>query len=517
MADTTAEWRGLRRTLFVGNLVGAVVTFCYLRFIDQDASLSGRPVSAWEFAYSVTAFVVLIVVGSVWVHRWAAPLVAAERGGSAPDGRDSPMIRRRALLVPYKLAGVTFIGWIGAGFCWGVLWPLMTGELTPQRAARLVFGITVIAGSVATALVFLAAERQWRLILPRFFPRGDVSEVAGVLRLPVRTRLLVTFLLVSIIPLVILAVVAYTRATALVTADPASAAGLVAGLRLIMVFLVGIGILTAMGLAGFTARSVADPLGQLERAMGRVGQGELDARCPVVANDEIGAATEGFNRMLEGLREREVIRETFGKYVTREVRDEILAGRVGTEGRLEEVSILFADLRDFTPWVERTAPREVVHDLNEYFTEMEAAIRAHGGLVLQYIGDEIEAVFGAPISAPDHADRALAAAREMRRRLAALNTRRAASGRIALRNGIGLHTGTVLAGNIGSAERLTYSLVGDAVNLASRIQGLNKELGTDILVSEATRRTLTSDGALEAMPALRVKGKSVEVSVYRVL
>jgi adenylate cyclase len=251
--------------------------------------------------------------------------------------------------------------------------------------------------------------------------------------------------------------------------------------------------------------------------MDRVGHGELDARCPVVANDEIGAATEGFNRMLEGLREREVIRETFGKYVTREVRDEILAGRVGTEGRLEEVSILFADLRDFTPWVERTAPREVVQDLNEYFTEMEAAIRAHGGLVLQYIGDEIEAVFGAPISASDHADRALAAAREMRGRLAALNTRRATAGRIALRNGIGVHTGTVLAGNIGSAERLTYSLVGDAVNLASRIQGLNKELGTDILVSEATRRTLTNGGGLEAMPALRVKGKSVEVSVYRVL
>src|SRR5437667_74804 len=220
---------------------------------------------------------------------------------------------------------------------------------------------------------------------------------------------------------------------------------------------------------------VTDPLRRLEREMAAVGRGELDGRVPVEANDEIGAVGEGFNRMLEGLREREVIRDTFGKYVTREVRDEILAGRASFDGQLEEVTVLFADLRDFTPWVERTEPREVVRDLNEYFTEMEAAIRGERGLVLQYIGDEIEAVFGAPLHAGDHADRALAAALEMRARLEGLNVRRAAAGKPPLRNGIGIHTGTVLAGSIGSAERSSYALVGDAVNLASRIQSLNKE------------------------------------------
>jgi len=219
--------------------------------------------------------------------------------------------------------------------------------------------------------------------------------------------------------------------------------------------------------------------------------------------------------MLEGLREREQIRETFGRYVTREIRDEILAGRASFEGRLEEVTILFADLRDFTPWVERTEPREVVRDLNEYFTEMEAAIRAERGLVLQYIGDEIEAVFGAPLPTPDHADRALAAALDMRARLGRLNARRAEAGKSPLRNGIGIHTGTVLAGSIGSRERSSYALVGDAVNLASRIQGLNKELGTEILVSDATRARLQREVILRPLPAVRVKGKSVEVSVFR--
>ncbi|RST54346.1 adenylate/guanylate cyclase domain-containing protein [Variovorax sp. MHTC-1] len=140
-------------------------------------------------------------------------------------------------------------------------------------------------------------------------------------------------------------------------------------------------------------------------------RGGLDARCGVVSNDEIGAVAEGFKAMVRGLREREAIRETFGRYVSPEVRDEILAGRVSGAGVQRDVPILFADLRDFTPWVEASPPAEVVADLNAYFSEMDAAIHAHGGLVLQFIGDEIEAVFGAPIEDVRRADAAVAAAR----------------------------------------------------------------------------------------------------------
>ena len=160
----------------------------------------------------------------------------------------------------------------------------------------------------------------------------------------------------------------------------------------------------------------------------------------------------------------------------------------------------------------------MVRDLNEYFTEMDAAIRAHGGLVLQFIGDEIEAVFGAPIASPrprrdGGARRARDAAAPAR-----LERRRARPpGKPALRHGIGIHTGTVLAGNIGSAERLSYALVGDPVNLASRIQGLTKDFKVDILISEATRKRLDAACALEELPAVRVKGRAEEVNVYKVV
>jgi adenylate cyclase len=291
----------------------------------------------------------------------------------------------------------------------------------------------------------------------------------------------------------------------------------VSGLRSTVLFFVGVGVVVAVGLALFAANSVAGPLKDVEAAMAHVERGRLDGHCPVVSTDEIGAVAEGFNRMLHGLREREMVKETFGKYVTPEIRDEILAGRISGEGELKEVTVLFADIRDFTPWVEATAPRDVVRDLNEYFTEMAEAIRAQRGLVLQFIGDEIEAVFGAPIAARDHATMAVRAALDMRGRLHAWNARREAAGKPALRHGIGIHTGTVLAGNIGGAERLSYALVGDPVNLASRIQGLTKDFKVDILVSEATRKSIDPAVPVEELPAVRIKGRAEEVNVYKVV
>jgi adenylate cyclase len=509
--DVRRVFAKLTWTQLLGNLVGGLLIWFYFRFVDFTAPQFRVRVSRSEIAFFVVAFAALISIGVVGGSRWARPL-----GGPIPDsGPGAELVRRRALLVPYVFAALSFAGWIGAGITWGVLYPLIWGFFTPANSMRLIFGITCVAGTVTAALVFFAVEHQWRRALPTFFPSGDLSEVSGVLRLRVRIRLLVIFVMLSIIPLSLLGVLAYTRAAALPGVDPAAAPRIVANMLAFIVFIVAVGTLAAVGLSLYVAGSVAGPLGQLRTAMHDVEQGDLDTRCPVVSNDEIGAVAEGFNRMVGGLREREFLKETFGKYVSREIRDEILAGRVSLDGQAQEVTILFADLRDFTPWVEATGPRDVVRDLNAYFTEMDQAIRAHRGLVLQFIGDEIEAAFGAPIAYPAHAEMAVRAALEMRRRLQAWNAERVRAGKTPLRHGIGIHTGSVLAGNIGSAERHSYALVGDPVNLASRIQSLNKELGSDILVSGDTRRLLDGRFDLVQLPAVRVKGKSVEVEVYR--
>jgi len=211
------------------------------------------------------------------------------------------------------------------------------------------------------------------------------------------------------------------------------------------------------------------------------------------------------------------VKDTFGRYVSREVRDEILSGRIPLDGEIKEVTVLFADLRDFTPMVESTPPKEVVKIINSYFREMADAIREQKGLVLQYIGDEIEAVFGAPVPVPDHRRLAVRAAISMRRRLKIVNRRLAQQGYAPLRHGIGIHTGEVLAGNIGGGDRVSYSLVGDTVNLASRLQGLNKQFGTEIIISARTLAGMDKDIPVKQLQPTPIKGKTKKVDIFAVL
>jgi adenylate cyclase len=499
-----------RHVAWPANLTGALITYAYFRFVDYRAMDSTDHLGTGEILFFIVAFAGIIgvgvVIGDVWNRPLAGPL-------PPPPGRAGDLTRLRAVQLPYFVACVTLLGWIMAGAIWGVVWLIVDGSFTADHAARMFFGIAVISGLPATALAFLIVESQWRPRLREFFPDGGLTTVPGAPRLPVRARLLAVLFLVAVIPITVLGMASFRGASAALTAG-AEAGDVMNRVLIVVVFLVLATMAMAVGLALSVARSVAEPLRDLQSAMENVERGRFDTRCPVVSNDEIGRLTEGFNRMVRGLQEREFLRETFGKYVSQEIRDEILAGRIALEGEPREATILFADIRDFTPWVEASDPREVVRDLNAYFTEMETAIRAHGGLVLQYIGDEIEAVFGAPVAKPGHAEQAVRAALEMRRRLAAWNTARAVSGRTPLRNGIGIHTGRVLAGNIGSADRLSYALVGDAVNLASRLQGLTKELETDVVVSGTTRARLDGDLPLTRLPAVRVKGRTADVEVY---
>ncbi|HEY3065400.1 MAG TPA: adenylate/guanylate cyclase domain-containing protein [Methylomirabilota bacterium] len=496
--------------MMAGNLLGAVITQLYFSFIDYTPGSAVRGLGWAEIAFFVVGFAGVGGLGLVLGRRWSRPVTAAREGLAV-----TPLARRRALLLPYALAGFTAVGWALAGLVWGVIWPLIDGTFSMTNSLRSIFGITCIAGTITTAFIFLTTERRWRPTLAALFPEGGADAVAGVPRFPVRARLLLIFVVTSVVPLLLLGVLAYTRASALVGADRTTADALVGNLLVLIVFLLAVGTVAVIGLSVFVSASVAAPLRAVQGAMAEVERGNLAARCAVVTNDELGAVAEGFNRMVHGLRERERLRETFGQYVTPEIRDEILAGRVALDGALSEVTILFADLRDFTTWVEGNDPREILRDLNAYFSAMEGAIRRHGGLVLQYIGDEIEAVFGAPVPALTHADMAVAAAVEMRTRLAAWNEERRRAGKAPIRHGIGIHTGMVIAGNVGSAERRSYALVGDPVNLASRIQGLTRELGAEILISGETRKRLTEPLDLVGLPAVRVKGKAEEVEVYR--
>ena len=259
------------------------------------------------------------------------------------------------------------------------------------------------------------------------------------------------------------------------------------------------------------------PIRKLQESAKALGAGDFDQRVQIKRNDEIGDLASAFNKMAEGLSEREKIRETFGKYVSPEIRDEILSGRIPFDGERRMATVLFSDLRDFTPYVEGHSPEEVIKGLRSYFTAMQKAISLNNGLVLQYVGDEIETVFAVPIWYEDHAQKAIMAALDMRVSLQELNRIRTAEGFTPFRHGIGIHTGEVLAGNTGSEDRLSYTLIGNTVNLTSRIEGLTKKFKCDILASEETVKRLTGSFNLKKEPPQMVKGYSKPITIYRVI
>ena len=214
--------------------------------------------------------------------------------------------------------------------------------------------------------------------------------------------------------------------------------------------------------------------------------------------------------------EKNYVKNIFGKYVTPEIRDKILDGRIPLNGERVEATVLFADLRDFTPFVEKNDPEEVIKSLRAYFTAMQKVIRKHQGLVLQYVGDEIEAAFGVPLPYHAHANEAVMAAVEMKKSLEEFNSGRVEEGKIPFRHGIGIHTGELLAGNTGSEDQPSYALIGDTVNLASRLQSLNKKFGTEIIISEATRKRLDDSFRLKELPATKIKGKSGTETLFAI-
>ena len=253
---------------------------------------------------------------------------------------------------------------------------------------------------------------------------------------------------------------------------------------------------------------------ELASASGGTRSVNLTATPLIDANDErIGSML-----VLEDITEEKRVRSTMSRYMSKEVADQLLsAGDLELGGKEQKVTVMFSDIRRFPTIAEALGPRETVSLLNEYFTEMVDVIFQHGGVLDKYMGDGIMALFGAPLVGETDADNAVAGADEMMRRLAALNVRRGAGGHAALESGVGLSTGATVVGNIGSVRRLDYSVIGDTVNLASRLEGASKQYGAKIMLSEMTVRDLKRPATLREIDLIRVKGKDRPVAVFESL
>jgi adenylate cyclase len=235
----------------------------------------------------------------------------------------------------------------------------------------------------------------------------------------------------------------------------------------------------------------------------------VDFMLPVIATSVLGVGTDVLDRRR--------FRDSFARYLSRDVMARVLADAPSLRGEHRAVSILFSDLRGFTTLSEQLPPERIAAHLNEYFDAMTAAIFAHRGMINDFVGDAVMAVFGAPMDDPEHAWHALQSAVAMDRALEALNQRWTAAGLPNLRMGIGIHTGEVFAGNVGGRDRIKYTVIGDPVNVASRVEGLNKDLSTTLLITEETLAAIGDRMPVRDCGLVAVKGRVEKVRVYEVL
>ncbi len=275
-----------------------------------------------------------------------------------------------------------------------------------------------------------------------------------------------------------------------------------------------LGALAALILGVMFARRVAGPITALTETAERVQAGDLSVALRVRSRDEVGRLTQAFNDMIEGLRQRDFIRDTFGRYVSPEVAQELLASpeaqRLGGEKR--EVTVLMSDLRGYTRFAELGDAQDVMAVLNEVLARMTAVIIAHGGTINEFIGDAIFAIFGAPLAHPDHAERAAAAAIAMQSAMAEVNEAHAQRGLPRFEMGIGINTGEAVVGNIGSRQRAKYAVVGAAVNLAARVEGCT--VGGQIFLSPHTYALLRDLVEVSEPFPVEVKGIAEPLLLY---
>lgn len=508
------RWRVV--ALNVGsNLIGFFMVQLLLRF--------AQPIEEWRRFSEldrVTNFVLLsflLPVSIIFLLKLSQPVdevLALEHSGAKIDPARMYAARCRAINIPYYAGLMNLFAWLAPSIAFPVVLSFKESISLSNMLIYVMFDFS--KGLMISLLALVILEHSIRGdIIPRLFPKGGLRDSCRAVVLETRHRLMIMYVATCLLP--IFQITMMISANASFAGSGVAAEQILRNVRVFSVILTGFVAVYGFWLALLFAKTISEPTKRIIEVTEKVRSGDYTGQVSVVSNDEIGYLGDRVNEMVKGLREREKLRESFNLCTSPEIASEIMAAESRTGGELRTVTILFSDLRGFTPMAEKNSPQSVVESINEYFDEMTTAIIENGGVVLQYVGDEIEAVFGAPNDEPEHGDKAVKAALAMRARLNALNIRREGRGQQPLKHGIGAHTGPVLAGIIGSKHKISYAMVGDTVNVASRIQDLNKEMGSDILISETTYKELKIPHKFSEPRRVFLKGKQNELSVYQLI
>ena len=445
----------------------------------------------WTIAVFAEACVLLSTSFMMWIGaRRVRPIVAwmEDQGGALEAWRAAVEVPRELTLrvgwQPFLLIGVPV-----------AIFATVEANLEPYDAL-IIFAGAAVAVAYSAILHFFSYEQFLRPVVEDIvddLPAGFTGAAVGV---PLRWKLLGALPLINVITGVVV--------SGLSTNGDSSLSDL--GLDVVVAVLVAFTI--SLELTVLVTRSVLQPVDRLLEATDAVKKGDLDARVPITSGDELGKLAGSFNEMMDGLSEREALREAFGAYVDPDVAERVLEEGELIEGQEREVTVMILDVCDFTEFAERSSARETVAFLNDLFGIVVPCVTQHGGHANKFLGDGLLAVFGAPDRLEDHADRAVAAARDIAAKLSERFGKE-------MRFGIGVNSGPVVVGSVGGGGRLEFAVIGDTVNVAARVEHLTRETGDVILATEATRCLLSeSAGEFEPRGEFALKGVSEPVPIY---
>lgn len=444
-------------------------------------------------AFTEVLVLAALAYGGMLLRRSWSPMrhwVAGER-----DGLDPTEVWRSAMSAPLALVArgekmtvllvalpAAVFGTIELGLHWYAVPLLIAGSL--------------VSIAYAAVLEFFASETALRPIVcevAELLPDGFVAAGSGV---PLRWKLLGSLPLINVITGVV------------VSGLSEGSHSSVAGLGITVLVAVVVAFTLSLELTVLVSRSVLRPVRDLLAATERVKAGDFSARVPVISGDELGTLALSFNQMMRGLGEREALHDAFASYVDPQVARRVLDEGSRIEGEETEVTVAFVDIRDFTSFAEKASAREAVAYVNDFLELVVPIVTRHGGNANKFVGDGLLAVFGAPAKLPDHADRAVAAAGEM-----AASVREHFGDR--LRIGVGVSSGPVLAGTVGGGGKLDFTVIGDPVNVASRVEEVTRATRDTVLITEATRSLMSRSGhSLEGRGAIPLKGRNDPVRIY---
>ncbi|ANQ74566.1 adenylate/guanylate cyclase domain-containing protein [Rhodococcus sp. 008] len=444
----------LTAPLLVTNLIGAVLAIVLIGFVVPGPEII-HPEFAWINFIAVPVFIgCVFLIGLLWGTK----RLMRDLRWATEDHPPTEQNQRAALRGPWRLTRVQAVLWTAAL----ITFTTMYGIVDPDTIPKVLFTVA-FSGITTCAFCYLLSEFALRPIAARALESGAPRK-AAVLGLTGRTILV--WLLGSGVPvtgLMLVAVFSFIR--------PASWQALAIAILVIG----GITLCVGLGLTYINIRSAAAPIRSVRRGMEQVTRGDLTASVVVYDGTELGLLQAGFNRMAEGLRERERIRDLFGRHVGHEVAANAVRRNPELGGEERDVAVLFVDVIGSTTIAATNSPTAVVALLNRFFDVIVDEVDAHGGFVNKFEGDAALAIFGAPTTLDDHAGSALAAARKIQQRLRAEVPEVSA--------GIGVAAGVAVAGNVGARERFEYTVIGDPVNEAARLSEVAKTVPGNVAAS----------------------------------